>query len=150
MYRYFILYKAACGGWGDAMEAFLAALNEIADASSQLTTWALAMLGTSIAVVIGSSHYSPLGRKWRSFYFLLAPAWLFLLWSVWAGSELSRSYLAALFTKRAAQERAFNRINECFQHQLDYLLYGVITFGLWLMAYLFWWVVLRGVSRKGE
>lgn len=133
------------------MDLFLAGLKEIAGASSQLTTWALAMLGGSVAVVIGSSHYSPAGRRWRSFYFLLAPAWISLLVSVRAGNELSRSYLAALFTKGAAQDEAFNQINADFQVQLDYLFYGVIAFALWLTAYLLWWVLFRDVApREGD
>ncbi|UTW06104.1 hypothetical protein [Pseudomonas benzenivorans] len=131
---------------GIEMDLFLAGLKEIAGASSQLTTWALAMLGGSVAVVIGSSHYSPAGRRWRSFYFLLAPVWIFLLVSVRAGNELSRSYLAALFTKGAAQDEAFNQINADFQAQLDYLFYGVIAFAVWLTAYLLWWVLLRDVD----
>lgn len=136
---------------GIEMDLFLAGLKEIAGASSQLTTWALAMLGGSVAVVIGSSHYSPADRRWRSFYFLLAPAWIFLLVSVRAGNELSRSYLAALFTKGAAQDEAFNQINADFQAQLDYLFYGVIAFALWLTAYLLWWVLFRGVdSGEGD
>ncbi|CRM96973.1 hypothetical protein [Pseudomonas sp. 22 E 5] len=57
----------------------------------------------------------------RSFYFLLTLTWIFLLVSVRAGNELSRSYLAALFTKGAAQYKAFNQINADFQAQLDYL-----------------------------
>lgn len=131
---------------GIEMNQFLAGLNEIADASSQLTTWALTMLGGSVAVVIGSSHYSPASRRFRSFYFLLAPAWVFMLLSVHSGNDLSRSYLAALFTKGAAQDEAFNQINADFQAQLDYLFYGVIVFALWLAAYLIWWVLFRGVD----
>ncbi|RPZ76622.1 hypothetical protein IPC544_29440 [Pseudomonas aeruginosa] len=132
---------------GVEMDLFLAGLKEIAAASSQLTTWALAMLGGSVAVVIGSSHYSPVGRGWRSFYFLLTLTWIFLLVSVQAGNELSRSYLAALFTKGAVQDKAFNQINADFQAQLDYLFYGVIAFALWLTAYLFWWVLFRDVDH---
>ncbi|MFL8990414.1 hypothetical protein Q8X48_23510 [Pseudomonas sp. QLc11A] len=128
------------------MDLFLAGLKEIAGASSQLTTWALAMLGGSVAVVIGSSHYSPANRRWRSFYFFLVPAWISLLVSVRAGNELSRSYLAALFTKGAAQDEAFNQINAYFQAQLDYLFYGVIALALWLTAYLLWWVIFRNVD----
>lgn len=132
---------------GIEMDLFLAGLKEIADASSQITTWALAMLGGSVAVVIGSSHYSPADRRWRSFYFLLALAWFFLVLSVWAGNKLSSSYLAALFTKGAAQDEAFNQINTGFQAQLDYLFYGVIAFSLWLTAYLLWWVLFRDIGR---
>ncbi len=97
------------------MDLFLAGLKEIAGASSQLTTWALAMLGGSVAVVIGSSHYSPANRRWRSFYFFLVPAWISLLVSVRAGNELSRSYLAALFTKGLPKMKRLIRLMPTFR-----------------------------------
>ena len=58
----------------------------------------------------------------------------------------SRSYLAALFTKGAVQDRAFNQINADFQAQLDYLFYGSSRFHFGSQL-IFWWVLFRDVDR---
>lgn len=130
------------------MEPFLAGLKEVAATSAQLTSLALAMLGGSIAVVIGSSHFSPRNRWARGFYFILAFAWLFLLISIRAGKELARSYLATLFTKGDAQKLAFDQINTHYDTQLNYLLWGVIACSIWLVAYLIWWVIFRQEGKS--
>jgi hypothetical protein len=71
------------------MDDVYAALKVVADGSSQLVTWALALAAASVAAIVGSGYLRP-SKAWRRIYLLFLPAWLFVGISVYFGQP-SRS-----------------------------------------------------------
>ena len=53
-------------------------LKAILDNSATLVNWALAVVGGSVAAIIGSSYERPKTWRGRLMYLLFPPAWVFL------------------------------------------------------------------------
>lgn len=131
------------------LDALLSALKVVAEGSSQLTVWALALMAGSIAVIVSTGYLRPV-RKWRLMYLLFVPAWMFVGWSVYCGNLLSRRYMAAVMGNKEMLPKMHEAINADFICQLDKLYYGLSFFGLWLLLFLWWWVFAdaRRSSKK--
>jgi hypothetical protein len=54
-------------------------LKAILDNSATLVSWALAIVGGTVAALIGSSYERPKTWRGRLIYLLFVPAWFFLI-----------------------------------------------------------------------
>jgi hypothetical protein len=105
-----------------------------------LTSWAFVMIGGSILAILGTSYYRPAALWVRCFYFVFIPGWFFLSWSVYAGTRVQSVYLAALFSSHPKFDQLRLALNLDSLAQINRMEWGLFCFGIWLTAYIFWWV----------
>lgn len=119
-------------------------LKSIAENSSTLIGWGLALVGASVIAIASTSYFRPVRRKIRSIYLLFIPGWFFIALSVYNGDKISRRYTATAFAqKRDSLLQIGNYINTEFDSQLTYLHIGLIFFSIWLLLFILWWVFGR-------
>lgn len=126
------------------MEHLLVSFSAVSGSSQQLVNLASALLGGSVALVIGTSHMSPKSRRARMIYLILLPTWAFLVRSILAGDTVLRKYLAATIAN--VPERVmeiFEEANGMYATQLNCLRLAILFFAIWLVIYMIWWVFYR-------
>ena len=125
------------------MESFAA----VAASAELHITWALSLLGASVATIVGTSHVSPARKLHRAIYLLFVPAWISLACSIWHGDLVARGRLAAFFgpDKRGILQA----MNSDYNTQQWTLMLGVGFFTSWLALYLLWWIFVRPHDTKG-
>lgn len=116
-------------------------LKGIAEDSKTLTTWGLTLIGASIAAIVSTGYLRPVRTKFRMFYLLFIPGWLFIAFSIHNGDKISRRYTATVFTqKHDVLMQIGNYINSEFDRQLTFLRVGLMIFSAWLLFFILWWV----------
>jgi hypothetical protein len=110
--------------------------------SSKLTTWALSIIGGSILIIIGDSYFRPLCVKERVVYLLFLLGWTLLGLSMYFGFSVSRSAMASEvhLMNIEALKKIHKECNSAFSKQLQLFQWGLLSFGVWLILYLFWWI----------
>ena len=124
----------------------LGSFSAVSGSSQQLVNLASAFLGGSIALLVGTSHISPSNKWLRMIYLLLLPCWVFLAVSILYGDLVLRKYLAATVVAGSDEKvkAIFQEANGIYASQLDNLRLAMLFFGIWLFAYIIWWVFFRG------
>lgn len=124
-------------------------LKYAADASAQLTTWALSMGGASVLALASGSYRRPPKLVWRLPYLFFVPGWAFLAASVYAGSQISGAYVAARLVSKPdlIQQIALN-INTHFIDQQFHFSASLYCFGLWLLIYVVLWIFFDIVDKE--
>jgi hypothetical protein len=105
-----------------------------------LAQWSFALVGGSLLVLIGTSHRFPSSRAKRAPYLLFLAGWFCLAMSIYFATRAQRVYVAYLLLPVTTIEGATQKLNADIGNQIQWLLYGLGVFGLWLIYYLFWWV----------
>jgi hypothetical protein len=114
--------------------------------AQNLTQWALLIIGGSLVTVVGTSYYRPDSRRMRFIYLLFVPAWILLAVSIYEGTLIQRKYLAYLYANPSGVryqilvDRILQDINNEATNQFLTLEWALVCLGLWLVAYLFWWI----------
>jgi len=118
------------------------------DDSKTLTSWALTLIGASIAIIVGTGYLRPPG-KMRFIYFLFVPGWLLMGLCVYVGDKISRRSAPAAFTsKYDVLKQTASFINDDFDCQLTFLHVGLLFFLVWLLFFIFWWVLEKPVEQQ--
>jgi hypothetical protein len=115
-------------------------LESIVAFSQFLGQWAIIGIGGSIAAVLSTSYLKP-SRKWRRFYLLFLPAWVFLFWSLVMASLVQRNMLAALNLK-VDEGSVKIAMNGHLLSQIWTMEFGFGLLCLWLVSFLFWWMFI--------
>lgn len=115
-------------------------LKHVMESSSQLSTWALAIFAGSVAVVVSTSYRRPESLRWRLLYLLFIPGWASIGYSLHLANTLVGKYLASIMGSPDRIDLIAYRVNEIYADQLDYLLFSLAFFGLWLLTYLLSWI----------
>jgi hypothetical protein len=118
----------------------LTTLKQIIDSSTQLSAWALAVLGGTVAAIVSTSHRRPDSLCLRMSYLLFLPGWIAVGYSLYLGNVLSGKYLASLMVKRDQIATIASQVNDAYAGQRLYLLWSLAFFGLWLTVFLLYWV----------
>lgn len=117
------------------------ALEHVLSNSQQLTTWALAVGGGSIALIVSASYRRPISLRWRLTFLLFVPGWVLLGLSLHQGAQLSRSFLAAIMVKSPETAKGIaSNINNLHASQSDLLGWSIAFFAMWLVIYLCGWI----------
>lgn len=119
-------------------------LKIIADAAQVNTTWALALLGGSIAVSAGTSYVSPKIRRWRLMYLLFVPGWIGLAISIYYGNSIIRRHVASRIVDEAYLFEILRLMNSEYGDQQWWLIFAVVFFSAWLIIYMLWWTFVNG------
>lgn len=124
-------------------------LKAILDNSATLINWALAVMGGSVAAVIGSSYERPKTWSDRLMYVLFVPAWIVLGLSIFKGKQISGSFIAAQFaTREETIHDILNRMNDGFLFQWSMLESGLVVLFVWLIWFLVWFIFFS--TRNSE
>ena len=75
-------------------------LKLVMDSSSQLSGWALAIVGGSVAVIVSTSYRRPDALRWRLLYLLFLPGWICIAYSLYLGNKLVGKYLASIMVRQ--------------------------------------------------
>lgn len=108
--------------------------------AQSLAQWEFVLIGGSLLVLIGSSYRHPPSRLMRSAYLLFLPAWLSLARSIYLGARAEGVYLAYLLVPVTTIQGATQKLNEDIGNEIFWMLFGLVTFFIWLVLYLFWWI----------
>lgn len=122
----------------------LASFSAVSGSSQQLVNLASAFLGGSVALLIGTTHVSPANKLVRVIYLILLPCWVFLAVSILYGDKVLRKYLAATVADTDIKVKViFQEANGIYACQLNYIRLAMLFFGIWLFAYIIWWIFFR-------
>ncbi len=110
--------------------------------ADKLTNWAIAIIGGSILVLIGTSYRRPTSRKSRAMFLLFLPGWVSLCAAVYYGIRVQEVHLAYLFGRDFVGRTYTLRLQAISDARWLIRLFtsGLGFFSLWLFAYLIWWV----------
>ena len=118
-------------------------LKIIADSAQVHVTWALSILGGTIAAIIGTSYLSPQKKKLRMWYLLFIPGWILLALSIYYCDKISRRNIAAGFVPEEKLLDIVRAMTSDYQFQQLFFFAAIIVFVLWLLVYLIWWVFMQ-------
>ncbi|HTI08451.1 MAG TPA: hypothetical protein VL832_07830 [Puia sp.] len=117
------------------------AIKTISRESGVLSGWALAVLGGSILILVSTSYIRPANKRVRLIYLLFVPGWFFFVYSMYFGDSINRRLIAAVYAHREDVLNDIGRdINAEFTGQMNLFSAGILTFVIWLIAYLLWWI----------
>lgn len=110
--------------------------------SSKLTTWSLSIIGGSLVIITGSSYFRPLSLECRYFYFLFIVGWIFMGISLYFAFLITRrSMVKDIYTSNADfLASILQGCNTAFKWQLRFFQWSLLSFGIWLILYLVWWI----------
>jgi hypothetical protein len=129
------------------MTDYIMPLKQIVESSTQLSGWALAILGGTVAAIVSTSYRRPDELKLRLPYLLFLPGWSAIGYSLFLGNALSGKYLASLMVKPDQVSIIASQINDVYADQRFYLLCSLIFFGLWLTIFTMYWIFLDALQK---
>ena len=115
-------------------------LKQVMDSSSQLSAWALAIGGGTVAAIVSTSYRRADSLLWRLPYLFFIPGWICIGYSLYLGNNLVGKYLASIMVRQEQIVSIASQVNDCYADQRAYLLYSLVFFGLWLLIYTISWV----------
>ena len=124
-------------------------LDYVLASSGQLTTWALAVSGGTVAAIVSTSYRRPPHLNWRLPFLLFVPGWLCIAYSLYVGNVLAGRFLASKMVQADKLRAISSHINDLYDDQRNFLLYSLAFFGLWLIVYLITWTFTEEF-QKGD
>ena len=123
-------------------DPILKGIRTFENGSSKLTTWTLSIIGGSIFIIIDDSYFRPINIHYRYAYFLFLAGWVFLGISLYYAFAITRHLMVSdLYqNKKNLLEQILERCNKSFYWQLRFFQAGLLTFGIWLVFFLLWWI----------
>ena len=115
-------------------------LKQVMESSSQLSAWALAIGGGTVADIVSTSYRRPVLMAWRLPYLLFIPGWVCIGYSLFLGNQLVGKYLASIMVHKEQIGIIASQVNNIYADQRTYLLISLLFFGLWLLFYMLSWV----------
>src|SRR5262245_58313238 len=111
------------------------ALKEVAGSSSEISAWALAVVGGTVVAVLNTSYRRPDQVRYRLPFMLFLPGWVLNAVSLYAGNTLRGKYLAALMVNAETAAQISSDINNLYTLQRTTMLWSLACFGLWLVIF---------------
>ena len=130
------------------MDELITVTKEVVKHSSQISTWAIAVFGGTIATIISTSYIRPSDFRLRLSALLFIPGWVCLSFSIYYGEQLTRKYLATMMVESPKVLEIASDINNLFSNQRFYLLLSLVFFGAWLLVFLLQWVFVTTLVEE--
>ena len=125
-------------------------LKEAAEHSNRLIEWALLLYAGSVATIVSTSYIRPPTKKLRLIYLSFLPAWILLAISIFYGRQINGRYLASIFSKPEFHSSIRMEMMSDLQNQINFLQYGMLFLGGWLILYVLWWIFGKWNNLKAE
>ncbi|MDC6366614.1 MULTISPECIES: hypothetical protein [Flavobacteriaceae] len=121
-------------------------IKSIESGANKISSWSLSVVGGSILTLLSESYIHPDNGLLKLPYLLFFFGWIFLAFSLYNAKEiLGRSIAADLFKGRKdLLMPIFRKCNNQYKRQLMFFNLALLTFGIWLVVYLIWWIFLNG------
>jgi len=119
------------------------AIKVVAEITQVHITWALSIIGGTIATILGTSYMSPQMKSFRMIYLLFIPGWALLSISIYYGDLVSRRYIAAGFVANEQLRDILRAMNTDYEMQQWTLFAAIVVLTIWLISYLVWWIFFR-------
>lgn len=132
------------------MDELISVTKEVVVYSSQITNWAIAVFGGTIAAIISTSYIRPSNVLYRLSALLFIPGWACLSVSIYYGEQLTRKYLATMMVKSPKVLDIASDINNLYSDQRFYLLLSLLFFGSWLLVFLLQWVCINNLIEEKD
>jgi len=117
--------------------------------AQSLAQWEFVIIGSSLLLVVGSSHRRPGKLSMRVAYILLFPtAWLSLGFSIYFGTRAQQVYLAYLLLPTTTMEGATRALNSDINKEIFWMLAGLAALIAWLVFYLLWWTFSKDAPEE--
>ena len=122
-------------------DRLLTGIKTFESGSSKLTTWALSITGGSILIIIDDSYFRPFNITCRYAYFLFLIGWILLGISMYHAFAITRHVMVSdLYKDRSLLTQILEKCNRRFFLQMRFFQFGILTFGIWLIFFLLWWI----------
>ena len=125
-------------------------LKQVMDSSAELSAWALAIGGGTVAVIVSTSYRRPTLLLLRLPYLLFVPGWICIAYSLYLGNKVVRKYLASIMVRQEQVASIASQVNDLYAYQRSHLLYSLIFFGVWLLIYLISWIFVESIQPGGD
>jgi hypothetical protein len=116
------------------------ALKETLAYAQTLSQWALLLLGSTAALLIGTTHRSPDNPGLRWIYLVFVPGWALMAATIYFGGQVHEHYLGFVWHVRRDLNVSRDLMNADLVTQQACLYVGLGVFLLWIVAYLLWWI----------
>jgi hypothetical protein len=117
--------------------------------AQSLAQWEFVIIGSSVLLVVGSSHRRPESIRLRAIYALLLPAaWLSLAVSIYYGTRVQQVYLAYMLLPSTTIEGATRVLNGDLHREMFWMYAGLTALICWLMVYLAWWLFHKDTPKE--
>jgi hypothetical protein len=123
---------------------FLKTVKSILVGSNLVSTWSLSVVGGSLVVILSTSYIRPESTCLKSFYLIFVIGWILMAISLYHGINISgRSMACDLnYDNNDSLKKIFEKTNSDYAKQLRYFKLALLTFGIWLILYLTWWIFI--------
>jgi len=117
--------------------------------AQSLSQWEFVIIGSSLLLVVGSSHRRPESFAMRLIYILLLPlAWISLGLSIYFGARAQQVYLAYLLLPSTTMEGATRTLNSDIHSEMLWMFVGLAALFGWLVFYLAWWAFRKDAPKE--
>ncbi len=133
-----------------AVESQSKALESAVAFSQSLSQWTVVIVGSSVAILLGTSYRRPKRPAMRLSFLLFLPSWCFLVRSLYMGVAAQRNLLAFLLLKNAEKPAIKTELNRHLYSQISSMYIGLAILGTWLLLYLLWWIFSRELNAQEQ
>ena len=120
------------------------------DLSERLATYALSIIGGSIAIIVGTSYLRPDDKWGRTIYWLFLLGWFCLGCSIYLSNRIARGHVAAQMGSYGCARAAIKVMNAELGQQLSWFAGGLAVFAVWLVLFLVWWILGASSPTHGD
>jgi len=131
-------------------EKIIQILKSMEEGANKLITWSLSITAGSLLAIISDSYLHPESKTLKIGYLLFIAGWGSIAKVIYHGNNIVRfNILSPLHKDNLPQlEESFISCNSEYRSQLRWFNIALVIFGIWLIAYLMWWVF--GVQIKSK
>jgi hypothetical protein len=120
-------------------------LKSYEEGANKFITWSLSIIGGSLLAIINDSYLHPESRLLKSGYFLFLLGWASLGKVIYHGNKIARTNILLPMNKNNTKQLIadYKICNSNYSSQMKYFNWALLVFGIWLTAYLVWWVLTK-------
>lgn len=124
------------------------AFEKISDSAQKINDMILLIVAGSLAVLVGSNYVHPMMHL-RWLYVLFPLGWSFFAASIDQGLEVRSTFLAYLVSPGGGTRADWvQTLNTGLILQVRHFQFGLISFAVWLLVYVSWWITRSPVPSE--
>lgn len=121
----------------------LSNIQAIEKTSGKIVSWSLSLLGGSFLAILSDEFVHPEIKYFKLAYFIFVPGWIFTMMSINYGLMVSGCLSAAHrnLSNFELLRIGFDNCQASSRRQIRCFKTALVLFGIWLLAYLSWWIL---------
>lgn len=117
--------------------------------SQSLSQWAYIVIGGSVAILFRDLKYRPKDNVVRHSFWLFAPGWAALVFSIYQGIRVQERYIARWMNPNPQVDDIIVKFNLHTVRQICGMKIGIFFFAVWLGFFLVRWITHQDESSVG-